>query len=125
VPEGGTGGIILVAEDDWLISTDLIEQLEAGGFSTLGPAPTVSAALQLIGTEQIDAALLDVRLGDQDAYPLAEALRERRIPFALVTGYTPDGIREDFRVETIIAKPVAEGAVVSVTRGLVARRTIA
>ncbi len=60
------------------------------GVDVLGPVPSVAAALALLaaGTPP-DAAILDVKLGGEMAFPVAEALRARSIPFMFTTGYAP------------------------------------
>ncbi len=60
------------------------------GVDVLGPVPSVAAALALLaaGTPP-DATILDVKLGGEMAFPVAEALRARRIPFMFTTGYDP------------------------------------
>jgi hypothetical protein len=35
----------------------------------------------------IDLAVLDVNLGDEKVYPVADALAERDVPFVFLTGY--------------------------------------
>ena len=46
----------------------------------------VAAACQARGSH-VDAAVLDVNLGDVSVYPLADTLAAENIPFIFVTGY--------------------------------------
>ncbi len=78
---------ILVVEDQYIIALDLEMMLEANGWRVLGPVATVRDALRLLEEEVPTVALLDVDLGREFVTPLAEALRERSIPFALATAY--------------------------------------
>jgi two-component SAPR family response regulator len=80
---------VLVVEDEYLIAADLAEWLEGCGIGVVGPAGSVEDALKLLETEaaRIDAGVLDVNVGDQRVYPVAEALAARGVPFVFATGY--------------------------------------
>jgi DNA-binding NarL/FixJ family response regulator len=52
----------------------------------VGPASTVKAAIDLLGEEAIDCAVLDVKLGDGISVPVAEALAALGIRFVIATG---------------------------------------
>jgi hypothetical protein len=53
----------------------------------------------------LDAAIVDLALGKDKSYPLADALIARRVPFALTTGYGPDGIEPKYRSHSTLGKP--------------------
>jgi CheY-like chemotaxis protein len=82
-----TGRQLLIVEDELLIALELKSILEQLGGIVVGPARSVAGALQLLSETAPDAALLDVNLGGDRVTPVAQACRERSIPFALVTGY--------------------------------------
>ena len=68
------------------------QHMHGEGAHVVGPAATVEQAIALIDSEVIDMALLDVWLRDQRSDPVAEALRQRGVPYVLATGYhNPDG----------------------------------
>ena len=80
---------ILVVEDEFLLMEDLCRDLQDAGAVVVGPAPSVAQALALIETEPaIDAAILDVNLGGEMAFPVADALQRRDCPFVFTTGYS-------------------------------------
>lgn len=79
---------VLIVEDDYLIAMDLKFMLEEIGWEVLGPAPTVDKALLLLEEEPPVVALLDVSLGSELVTPVAEALKERAIPFAVASAYS-------------------------------------
>ncbi len=82
------GRRILVVEDEYVLAQDLRLELEDAGAEVLGPAPSVAEALALLAREAPpDAAILDVNLGGELVFPVAEALRERGVPFMFATGY--------------------------------------
>ena len=83
------GRHILVVEDDYLIAIDIAEGLEGLGAEIVGMAASVGEALSLIEAEgnRIDGAVLDVNLGGDRVYPVADALISRAISFVFATGY--------------------------------------
>jgi CheY-like chemotaxis protein len=107
--DGGpaTSGKVLVVEDELLISLELCDGLRVLGWEIVGPAPTVADALRLIEiTPNIDVAILDINLGGELVYPVAERLRVLGVPFVYCTGYEQPSL-EGRRVEdTTIRKPV-------------------
>ncbi|HKI14226.1 MAG TPA: response regulator [Roseiarcus sp.] len=79
---------ILIVEDEYLIALSLGDALEAAGSVVLGPVPSVDKAIEIIESEpQIDAAVVDVNLGGVLAYPVADTLLARNIPFIFTSGY--------------------------------------
>jgi DNA-binding NarL/FixJ family response regulator len=77
---------IATAEDEALVSLMLADVLESAGAVVVGPASTVKAALDLLGEEAIDCAVLDVKLEDGISVPVAEALAALGIRFVIATG---------------------------------------
>ena len=81
------GRRILVVEDEYLIASEVKRWLQAAGSEVLGPVPSVDQALDLIEDDHVDAAVLDVNLGDGDtAYPIAARLGSLGVPFLFATG---------------------------------------
>lgn len=79
---------ILVVEDEFFLADGLCRDLEGTGAVVVGPAPSVERALALISAEpHIHAAVLDVNLGGEMAYPVADALLSRLVPFVFTSGY--------------------------------------
>lgn len=98
---------ILVVEDDYMIAQDILRELEKAGATVVGPAPSVGQALRLIdASTTIDAAVLDVNLGDERSFPIAETLQARGVPFLFATGYNSGDIPAEWRHATIVMKPL-------------------
>lgn len=88
---------ILVVEDEYLIALTLSDQLEAVGSIVIGPVPSVEKALKAIDSNaKIEAAILDVNLGGAMAYPVADALLARNIPFVFTSGYEDSDLRNRY-----------------------------
>jgi CheY-like chemotaxis protein len=96
---------ILVLDDEPLIAMMLRDWLEELGCETLGPAHSVRGALGLIGPGTLDAAILDVSLGSEDCYPVADALMKLGIPMAFATGHGGQEIDPRFKDALVLSKP--------------------
>jgi DNA-binding response OmpR family regulator len=76
---------VLVVEDDPIIALDVASSLTMAGATVLGPAYTVSKALELIACSPVDAGVLDYRLEAETASPVAHRLVAMEIPFLFHT----------------------------------------
>jgi CheY-like chemotaxis protein len=93
-PEGKR---ILLVEDEYLIVQDMARAFSAAGATVLGPAATVSEALNLVmSSGSLDAAVLDINLQGEMVYPVADALMHRGVAFVFSTGYDRDAIPSRF-----------------------------
>jgi CheY-like chemotaxis protein len=115
-------GKILVVEDEWLIAAALADTLSDMGFSVVGPASTAAEALDLVGQECPDCALLDVSLGTGKSFAVAESLRARGIPFVFLTGYLTTDLPAVCRDAPILAKPVRDADLKRLLPSLLAAR---
>lgn len=103
------GKRIIVAEDDYLLATEVCRELEAQGATVLGPAPTPFYAMNLLGPtgrRRIDAAVLDVHLHGVTVYEVAEVLQDRGVPFIFTTGFAKASIPERFGAVPVVLKPI-------------------
>ncbi len=67
---------------------------------------TVQGALQALETRQhFDAAMLDIRVGTDLVYPVAEKLRVLRIPFFFATAVAADGLPPGYEDIWVLPKP--------------------
>jgi CheY-like chemotaxis protein len=106
-PDALRGRRLLVVEDEYMIAADLARALEERGANVIGPAGSIEHALQLLDAErEIDGAVLDLNLRGQRAYPVADALRARAIPFVFATGYDSWAIPESYAGVPRVNKPV-------------------
>lgn len=82
------GGVrVLLVEDQALIALDLQDALEDRGAVVVGPCLGLDAAMRATAAEaSIDGAILDVDLGEEDVFPLANHLVARGVPFLFHTG---------------------------------------
>jgi len=106
------GKRLLVVEDEALVALMLEELLEGFGCDVVGVAGTLSKGLALVGDESlaIDGALLDINLGGEKVFPVAERLAARGVPFIFCTGYGAGGLPPNFAGVPTLAKPYLEEA---------------
>jgi DNA-binding response OmpR family regulator len=95
---------VLVAEDEPMLAMLLEDLLDASGYRVL-LAHTLTDAMTLASTESVDAAILDVTLGRENSFPLADELRQRAVPLLFASGYGREGVPERFADVTTLQKP--------------------
>ena len=99
------GKRVLIVEDEYFLADDTRRKLEDNGAVVIGPVGTVGAALELLETEQVDGAILDIHLVDDLVFPVAEELERREIPFVFATGYDPSILPAKFTGFALCEKP--------------------
>jgi len=87
----------MVVEDEYFIADDLRRALAEAGAEVVGPVPTAEAALDLLDNQPVECAVLDVNLRGKMAFPLADELRTRQVPFVFATGYDPSVVPSQYR----------------------------
>jgi CheY-like chemotaxis protein len=97
----------LVAEDEFVIALEIEDSLRRAGYEVVGPVATADEATRLAAEERLDAAVLDIELRDGRAFPAADALVRRGVPFVFLTGYEPLMLPERLRGRPLLAKPHA------------------
>jgi len=100
------GRHILIVEDDVFVAEGLKLYLEAEEAVVLGPVASVVAAIDLLAAcQRLDGAALDVNLEGTLAFPVADALSERGVPFVFMTGYGAESIPGRFASVPTCTKP--------------------
>lgn len=96
---------ILVLEEQESIVVVLAAILSELGCVLVGPANRIGDAIALAGSARIDAAILDVAIGGEVSFAVAEELVRREIPYAFVSGNkTPVSIQH-YAPHSITTKP--------------------
>ena len=67
-------------------------------------------------------AVLDINLGGERVYPVAEILSCRNVPFIFVTGYAADALPREYAEQPRIAKPFRAKQLISTLSDLVEPR---
>jgi CheY-like chemotaxis protein len=114
------GKSVLIVEDEFVIGLMLIQEIERGGGTPIGPATSVAAALKEIGSQVIDLVILDAKLVDGSGADLAARLEERRIPYVVVSGYNKADLPTGLRRAPFVAKPILVPVLMEAIEGLAA-----
>ncbi len=106
------GQRLLVVEDEFILAADLAGALEELGAEVVGPAPSVAEALDLIDAAgRLDGAILDVNLGGERIYPVADRLMALAVPIVFTTGYARGAIPDRYASVPCCEKPIILRAV--------------
>jgi CheY-like chemotaxis protein len=115
---GNEGRRILVVEDEPIVAISLQDMLEELGYSVVGPAFRLAAALALAESEAFDVAILDVNMGDGESYPVAALLRARGVPYVFATGYGREGLEPGHDQIPVLRKPYHESQLAAALEAL-------
>lgn len=106
LPSSDLSGLsILVVEDESVIALMIEDMLSLLGCTSVLHASAVASALALLAEGKPDAALLDVNLGGEPAYAIAERLEALQIPFVFASGYGSVGLPPRWSQKPVIQKP--------------------
>jgi len=105
-PLGLSGNTVMVVEDEALVALAMSELLTELGYAVLGPFGRVADAAAVMAQRRIDAAILDINLGGEMVYPLADMLEARGIPFVYVTGYGIESVDPRYENVPVLQKPI-------------------
>lgn len=105
-------GLVLLVEDNMLLALETETIMLALGASQVAVASNVAQALSLIDMQKPDFALLDVNLGTEMSWPVAERLRSLGVQYIFATGYG-DGIQYPIAHQStpFITKPYTSDAI--------------
>lgn len=98
---------ILIVEDEYLIAADLEAQIREDGGRLARVALSIDAAREELGAadSELGGAILDVNVGGDTSFALADLLVRVGLPFVFFTGYRGLSIPDRFVGVPRIAKP--------------------
>ncbi|PIB90204.1 two-component system sensor histidine kinase/response regulator [Caulobacter sp. FWC2] len=103
---------MLVLEDNMIIALDLEDMLARLGVKHVIVASSVSQAFEALNDEKPPFAILDVNLGQETSFPVAEALQDAGVPFAFGTGFGDSAAFPDrFKETPVLQKPYSAESV--------------
>ena len=108
---------VMLVEDEALIAIMMEDLLTDAGCEVAATFGALAPAMEWLSTQVDlpDGALLDVNLGGEMVFPLANALLDRGVPFVFATGY---GVlpSDDFPDVVVLQKPVNLGLLANAIR---------
>lgn len=113
------GRHVLLVEDEYLVASFMADAFDACGACVVGPAASVADAMSLLASDvRVDAAVLDVNLGGEPVFPVADRLRERGVPILFTSGYDASTFPERYRDTPMCLKPIDIEHVTGLIAGL-------
>jgi PAS domain S-box-containing protein len=103
---GKSTGNVLLAEDESIVALMVEEILSDLGLRVIGPFGSVSEAMRASRETSLDAAVLDINLGNQSVYPVADLLLEKRVPVAFISGYGAESLDPRYAHLPLVQKPI-------------------
>jgi CheY-like chemotaxis protein len=110
---------VFIVEDEALLALLLEDMLTELGCIMVASAQTIAEALsQVTETSEFDAAILDVHIGGEMIFPVADILVERRVPFIFSSGFSPATLAERYPGTVLLAKPYPAEALAARLAGI-------
>ncbi len=96
---------VLLVEDSLIIALDAEDILDRFG-ADVTTASTPEAAHDILDKGKVDFAILDINLGDQTSFGIADRLIELGVPFFFASGYGEQAsLPMQHRATTVVQKP--------------------
>jgi len=106
--------LVLIVEDNAFLAVDLSEAIEELEGRVVGPTDRVAEALDLLDSEAVAAAIVDVHLADLDMFMLTSKLTQLGVPFVLqAESDLPETVSFLHPDVPVLRKPVQPGAVLT------------
>ena len=123
--DGGTATSlprVLIAEDEFLLAYMLEEDLRGEGFAIVGPFTRLSDAVEAAGREDFEVAVLDINMNGEMAFPIADVLLARGIPFVFLSGYGNTTLPDRLKGVPCVSKPCEPQVLLVEVKRLVSAR---
>ncbi|MGH7293235.1 MAG: response regulator, partial [Myxococcota bacterium] len=113
-----SGRRILLVEDEPLVAMMMTQMIGDMGGEVIGPFGTLRDAIEALPEKGLDAAVLDVNVGGELVYPLAERLARDGTPLMFLTGYDSKSVDRRFVTSRVLTKPIEEAELASALASL-------
>lgn len=112
---------VLLVEDAELIGELIGDIFRDAGATIVAQTQSVAATLRLLQTQPVDVVCLDIRLGYQPSFTVADLLAQRGIPFVFVTACDAGIVPERHRNQLLVDKDDIPYLLVPACRAVIAR----
>jgi CheY-like chemotaxis protein len=111
---GLAGRQVFLVEDEAMVAMMIEDMLQDLGCVLAGCAGTLRGALaKVTALSEFDIAVLDVNLGGENVYPVADLLQSRGVPFIFSTAYGVADHAERYPKSRTLQKPYGPPALAS------------
>jgi CheY-like chemotaxis protein len=107
---------VLVVEDSDFLCELINDLLSDAGAIVVAMAESVAAALNVLRAQSVDLVCLDILLGHEHSFTIADMLAARDIPFVFVTACDPAIVPERHRHQPLVDKMDIAASLVSTCR---------
>ena len=108
---------VLLVEDEPLVAMGIADQLSEAGAVIIGPCATARRAIDVLHANEVDVAVIDFVLADNNSETVQLALENKGVPFVVLTAYPPVLVRRSGD-QQILSKPVAADLLCSTVKSL-------
>ena len=105
---------VLILEDEFIVAMYLEDLLVELGHQVVQSFARMDEAFGFASHSEFDFGVLDINLGGEKTFPVAEILRRRGIPFVFATGYGAAGLSDDFHGQPTLQKPYDQASLARV-----------
>lgn len=117
------GARILVIEDNAILANEICSLCVDMGAMPIGPVASVEDVAHALAAHDVDAATVDINLGDGCEHMVSDRLAEAGVPFIFVTSYSRDMVPERHATVPFVQKPAPIDYMQSlIMRAVTARR---
>ena len=71
---------VLILEDEYFLAADLVKELDSRGARIVGPISDLGTAQAQMSRDGFDVAVIDVKLGEEFAWSIADRLMREDTP---------------------------------------------
>jgi CheY-like chemotaxis protein len=96
---------VFLVEDEAIIRMMIAGMLEELGHTVAAEAGRIGPAIELATSSEFDLAILDMNLGGNMSFPVAEIIRARDLPLIFASGYGSLTVPEEYRGYPLLQKP--------------------
>ncbi|WP_155760470.1 response regulator [Stenotrophomonas maltophilia] len=96
--------VVLLVEDEPLVAGPFKDALTDLGYEVIW-ADSVEVGLGVLAEQRVDVAVLDVQLGADYSYPIADVLHRAGIPFMFVSGVSRGSVPPEHQTRPFLPKP--------------------
>ena len=114
-------GTILILEDEAMVSIMMEELVRDMGAGEVIVCSDAQQASEVVGSAEIDLAILDVHLGQGTSFAVADALDARGIPFIFSSALGAVAVEERHQGKPMLSKPFADEELRAHVLGLLRR----
>ena len=112
MPRRLNGKRVLVVEDEFLLAHQERMALERVGATIVGPVDNEPAAFAILMQDGADVVALDWNLRGKRPLRMTRYLKDRSIPFVIVTGYDRAALPTEVRTAPFVQKPFGQDELV-------------